>query len=55
MKQSLRDAIEAVIHDAKKGTVDAHGFVNYMDSAHLAVLVIEYDAYCKKHGLKRVR
>lgn len=55
MNQYLRQAIETVIRDAQRCSVDTHGFVQHMDSTHLAVLVIEYDKYCKKQGYPRVR
>lgn len=55
MNKYLRAAIEAVIRDAQTCSVDNHGFVNCMDSSHLAVLVVEYDKYCKKNNYPRIR
>lgn len=55
MNKYLRAAIETVIQDAQRCSVDSHGFVNCMDSTHLAVLVVEYEKYCKKNGYPLIR
>lgn len=55
MRKSFREALEAVLKDAMKTSVDQHGYLQHMDSCHLAVLILEYDHYCRQHGLPRLR
>lgn len=55
MNQYLRKAIEDVLLDAHACSVDTHGFLQQMDSSHIAVLAIEFDKECKKHFKPRLR
>lgn len=50
MNKYLRSAIAAVLRDADSGRVDPLGYIHGLNVSHLAVLRIEFEKDCRKHG-----
>lgn len=50
MNKYLRAAIEAVLRDADGCSADNLGYIQCMNSSNLAILRIEFEKDCRKHG-----
>ena len=50
MNAPLRNAIRDLLEEAKNCSQDNDGYIQGMSMHTIAMLLIEYNKYCKKHG-----
>jgi len=52
MRKTFCDSVRLLLEQAEKQSIDQHGFVQYIHVSFFDNLRIEYDAHCRKHGIR---
>jgi len=52
MRKTFCDSVRLLLEQAEKQSIDQHGFVQYVHVSFFDNLRIEYDAHCRKHGIR---